>query len=219
MDILQRREDFPKWPYSRIRRDGPLAGRTVALLGGGPSFTTEQAEYCEFRVPSVAVNNAYARAPWAVLLYFCDARWFEWHKDFEGFKQFRGQIATLENTPLLHKDGRIHFLRRGEPAGLSTEQDKLNHGSNSGYQALNLVVLAGAVRIILLGFDMGLSSDGRTHWHKGHPQGASPSVYDVMLKKFSTLPPLLQKLGVEVINASPGSRLTLFPFRPLAEIV
>jgi len=39
----------------------------------------------------LAINNNYLIAPWAKVLYFCDEKWFNWHKDRPEFKQFKGK--------------------------------------------------------------------------------------------------------------------------------
>ncbi|HCZ48509.1 MAG TPA: hypothetical protein DCZ11_05850, partial [Gammaproteobacteria bacterium] len=47
--------------------------------------------------------------------------------------------------------------------GLSASPLRIHQGGNSGYQALNLAVLLGAERVILLGYDM-----HGGHWHGRH---------------------------------------------------
>lgn len=100
--------------------------------------------------------------------------------------------------------------------GLSEIPNGIHTGSNGGYQAINIAVLAGAKRILLIGYDMHYPS-GKSHWHRGHPMKTPEVYYSEYAKKFKTAIPQLARLGVEVINCSIGSKLTCFPIMPLGE--
>jgi hypothetical protein len=81
-------------------------------------------------------------------------------------------------------------------------------GGNSGFGALNLAVQFGARRIVLVGFDMRL--DQGIHWHGAHPQGLNnpQSAYvDRWRRVIDEAAPVLNALGIEVLNASPISAL------------
>lgn len=96
---------------------------------------------------------------------------------------------------------------------------RIHQGANSGYQSLNLAMLLGATRIILLGFDMRAVND-KKHFHPDHPPGMN-NPYDGLFKTWnqnfrSTLPDL-KKAGVTVINATPDSALDAFPRMSLEE--
>ncbi len=95
--------------------------------------------------------------------------------------------------------------------GLSFNPQLLHTGQNSGYQAVNLAVLLGAERIILLGYDMKYSATGAKHWHEDH-EGPNPGNQQLggWAKNFDTMLPDLEKAGVEVINATPGSAIECF---------
>lgn len=79
---------------------------------------------------------------------------------------------------------------------------------NSGYQAINLTVLTGAARILLLGYD-GKVANGKTHFFGDHPEKEIPSVYDMYRRMLRQLPPLLN--GIKVLNCSPDSAVDAFP--------
>lgn len=174
-------------------------------------------DVCRGRTRVIVVNNSYQLAPWADLLYFADARWYKWHQD--ALKGFTPPIATLDNTGIQQAHPRVYSLHRGAATGLSSESDTLNTGSNGGYQAINIAVLAGAARIVLLGFDMH-GSAGKCHWHAGHPVRNDPRVYaSLMIPKFATMLPDLKKAGVEVVNVTPGSALRCFPMDTLEHAI
>ena len=192
------------------------AGATVAILGGGPSLTQEQVEACRGRVKVIAINNSVTLAPWADILYFCDAeRWYRWHSDW--VHAFKGMVVTLRNFRLRQRHPNMKCLRVDGAEGLCESSDGLRHGSNSGYQCINLCVHLGARKVILLGYDM-RAVDGKTHWHEEHPQPAGAEVYEhTMRPKFKTLVEPLGRLGITVINATPGSAIECFPRMSLEE--
>lgn len=85
-------------------------------------------------------------------------------------------------------------------------------GGNSGFQAINLAVQFGCKRIVLVGMDMH-DQDG-VHWHGKH-EGHLRNPTTKSLVKWRGLidaqRPLLDSLGVEVVNASRTSALTAYP--------
>lgn len=90
-------------------------------------------------------------------------------------------------------------------------------GGNSGYQALNLAVLLGASRIILLGYDMRGS-----HWHGDHPKRlANPKESDFAAwrARFATTLPDLARAGVEVLNCSRDTALECFARARLEDVI
>lgn len=92
---------------------------------------------------------------------------------------------------------------------------------NSGFQALNLAVLMGAARVILLGFDMGFGAGGEVHWHRPHawrdPRTGSglhnptQRLFDRWIRGFAAALPDLARAGVSVLNASRRTALDCFP--------
>lgn len=182
-----------------------LDGGTVVCIGGGPSLTREDVEFCRGKAFVIAINNAYQLAPWADVLYACDDRWWEWHPDalaFAGLKysltaKRRAGVIALRNTGL---DG-----LEDHPSGLRT-------GLNSGYQAINLAVHLGAARILLLGYDMQKGKGpNASHWFGSHPDRYMQPPVDRFIPYFTSLVKPLQALGISVVNCSRSTALTCFP--------
>lgn len=220
----------------------------VLIAGGPSLTTEDveivrQARMAE-RVRVVVVNDAYLLAPWADVHYAGDRRWHAWHtagieKPLLGltaaqvaarWKAFAGQKAAVEwgteyPTPqpnaviadeAVHILGNLHEPYHGE--GLSLDPERIVTGRHSGFQALNVAVLAGATRILLLGYDGAPAPGGRTHWHGGHPV-ASAGIFEYIRRSFSAAEAQLAAAGVEVVNCSPGSQINAFPKAPLAEVL
>jgi hypothetical protein len=124
----------------------------------------------------------------------------------------------------LETDFSFTVLKNGGMMGLSTDPTALRTGRNSGYQAVNLAVLLGAARIILLGYDMGIGADGRKHWHPDHPNDTDraeivASRYASFRRMFDTIADPLAALGVEVLNCSRHTALTCFQRRGLEAVL
>lgn len=220
--------------FSRVRR--LWEGQTVVLIGGGTSLTIEQVELVRTtNVRCIAVNDAYLLAPWAEVSYAADSKFHRWHSKgvdekgnpieleragltkeevIERWKSFAGQKCSIQGAGNNIEDDRVHILKNKtypiHANGLSSEPEYLFTGRNSGYQALNLAVLSGARRVSLIGYD-GKPGEKRTHWFGEHPTATPPDVFGAHRQAMKEAVPLLKKLGVEVINCSPGSAIECFP--------
>jgi hypothetical protein len=219
--------------FSRVRQE--WIGVTAAILGGGPSLTQDQVAQVQHSCRVVAVNDAYLLAPWADVCYFADSIWWEWQieghakplLDLSGaevrerFKNFEGQLCSIQYAGSNIRDERVHMMREQmkDPNTLSDDPTRLVTGRNSGFQAMNLAILAGASRILLLGFDNHIDHvTGRSHWFGEHPRPRThPLFYDFMRRSFSAAEHAIKEAGVEVINCTPGSTLDSFPKREIEE--
>jgi hypothetical protein len=180
---------------------------TFVCLGGGPSLTPEDVNACRGRAMVIAVSDTYRLAPFAAALYSCDAKWWDHH---HGVPSFAGLRYALEHRAACWPG--VEILKNTGREGLETDPTGLRTGQNSGYQAINLAVHLGARRIILLGYDMQASDDGRTHWFGRHPRALERySPYPQFIEAFGTLVAPLAALGIHVLNASRASALTMFP--------
>lgn len=112
---------------------------------------------------------------------------------------------------------RVHCDHRSD----KLEVARLGHvgwGGNSGFQALNLVVQWMCKRVVLVGFDM--RTDRGLHWHRDHGKGMNnPSHRNVerWRRVLDEAAPVLNALGVQVINASPVSALRAYRKMSLEE--
>jgi hypothetical protein len=219
--VLERNSGWPFDRFSRVRR--VWDGATVALLAGGPSLKSEQVELVRDRhIRTIAVNDAYLIAPFADVCYFADSEWWTWHKDRIAFRSFAGEKCSIRNTGMNVEDPAVHLLRNAhEPihgVGLSLDPTRLVTGRNSGYQALNLAILTGAARIILLGYDARGPKEGeRSHWFGDHPKPVPDLAYEQYRRAFSAAENDIKATGVRVINCSPGSEINSFEKRGIAD--
>lgn len=211
----------PRAPEQAIARDATLAvprlvpRGTVVCLGCGPSLTAEDVDRCRDQVDGcVAVNDSYRLAPWATALYAADARWWRWHAEaVRGFPGLKYSVQPLSRTSVPE----VIVLENTGDRGLELAPTGLRTGQNSGYQAINLAVLLGASRIVLLGYDMKVT-EGRQHWHTERMPGSRRSPYSVFQQLFPTMVTPLKEAGVEVLNCSRQTALTCFPRKSLTEV-
>jgi hypothetical protein len=197
-------------------------GQPVVCIGTGPSLTKDDVASLQGQAKVIAINDAYAWAPWADVLYAADAAWWQTHK---AALAFAGEKYTVV-SPAKIADGvkfpGVKRLRHAGYRGLSLQPDRLclglAGGCNSGYQAINLAVLMGASKILLLGYDMQRDANRRAHFFGKHPAPLSnSSPYELMARAFKDLVEPLKHLGIPIVNCTRETALTAFPRQPLHE--
>lgn len=205
-------------------------GETCAILASGPSMSAAVAAAVRGRCRVIAVNNqgvqtttlsgaiVPAFAPWADVLYAADLLW--WNQNRDAALQFSGMKVTIEGP----EPRRQHFdhadvlvLKNGGPHDFDDRPTHLRTGRNSGYQAVHLAAHFGAQKILLCGFDM-KGTIGSQHWfgepiwRKGHR-----IPFNLFCREFARGAPQFETRGIRVINCTPGSAITAFPFQSLEE--
>lgn len=193
--------------------------QTVVCVATGPSLTVEQCDMLKApraagRIKVLGVNCAYQRAELDAL-FACDLAW--WKKYHADVKARCPGLETVTQDASSHKQFQLTTRVRGAARdGLGTWQ--IHTGGNGGHAAANLAYLFGARRILLLGYDFKLGPNGEKHFHRDHPAGCvQTQLFPAWIKRFESTARDLKKLGVEVINVTPGSALPWFPFSSLVE--
>lgn len=204
-------------------------GRTVVIIASGPSVTQRDIDYIRRardadKCRVIAINAMYQHVDFADALYFCDWKFYRWHAIDDRnpvFLDYPAPKYTITETP--HIPAHIRRLRKAsaDGYGLCREPDAVEHGSNSGYQCLNLAFHYGASRIIMVGYDMKHGPAGEIHCHEEHRVPTMPEAMGNILKGgyFESIAPELFREGVEVINTSMDSALHCFTKIPLREIL
>ncbi len=113
---------------------------TAVVIGSGPSLSRDQiVKIHDSCAHVIAINDNYRLAPWADVLFASDIKWWLYHKDkipsdmecwtIEGIGS---HFKKRYNHPVLNE---VQFTR-----DYDIYDDKVHHGGNSGYIALQLVV-------------------------------------------------------------------------------
>ncbi len=194
---------------------------TVCIMASGPSMSQDQADavrsWSGKGRHTIAINTTFQLAPWADVLYACDDRWWSVHYD-EVKEKFYGQLWSQDEET--RKRQGIRVIRSERKDGLSKTPGIIRQGMSSGYQAMNLAYLAGAKKLLLLGFDCKPGADKRSHWHGDHPAPLNNSnPFPSWIKKMETLAVDLAEANVEVVNLTPGSAIRCFRFADWKEVL
>lgn len=203
--------------------------RTALVIATGPtaieSLDVAEDEWQDGweRYPTIAVNNAWRIAPRAQLCYAADEKWWR-HVDRLSGSTHHSILSThfagvgCTSSPSRFND--LIQFRIDYAAALSAELGSLAAGGpmgNSGAQAINLAWQLGANRLLLIGFDMHASKDGRQHYFGNHPPGLHITMpFERFIKGMGPLAAELHRAGADVVNCSPGSALPYWPRSTLA---
>ena len=191
--------------------------KTAVVLASGPSLTVEQIAAAKASGHfTIVVNSTYKDLPTADVLYCGDYIWWKVHiADVR--KVFKGKLWTQDSSTAARWPD-VKRMRGGNRDGLG--KDIIHINGNSGVQAINLAFLWGYQRIILLGFDMKLGPKGERHHHADHPHPCVQNqTFSEWLHKLVPVARDLKNLKIDVLNATPGSALTLFPMVDWKEVL
>lgn len=207
---MEMKSNLPDW-----------SNETAVVLACGPSLCKFDVDYIKHKARVIAINNSYVLAPWAEILYACDARWWRHHNYVSCFKGDRWTQENNGSTWRGEAEGNgINVISSKNGVGLSVEPSLIHLGMNSGFQAINMAYLCGARRIILLGFDCGVWDRNKTHFFGKHPDSLErPSPYHLFRKTLSKIAIDLDDNGVDVVNCSRMSTLTCFKTGKITEIL
>lgn len=199
-------------------------GRPWIILASGPSQCADDIEAvrryrAEHGAVVVAINNQVFAAPWADVLYACDAAWWGHYgcetkspQTARVIREFAGEKVSIDTNAFKHG---VTVMRRESGDGLG--RTGLRTGNNSGYQALNLAWHRGARCVILTGYDM-QHTGGRCHNHGDHPRPLGNfRAPDMCRTPFDALARDLKAEGVRVINATRETALRCFDRMTLAD--
>lgn len=181
-------------------------GKTCVIVASGPSAKDADLSVCRGRAKVIAINTSWQLCPWADVLYACDCKWWQANPDALAFAGLK--ITASENCPLPLRKVKVVA---GVNAILTEMAGVIGSGSNSGFQAINLAVQWGVKRVVLVGFDMRL--DRGSHWHGDHGAGLRNPRAELVatwVKAIDGAAKTLAGLGVDVVNATPGSALRAF---------
>ena len=205
-------------------------GQPAYVLGGGRSLQGFDASIIQGRGRVIAVKESgLTLAPWADVLYWCDPQWTDanWqrlHLHTGPHKVCRAQLhERYSTTPPALADkikaslisAGVKHLPRDPRNALSTDPTKTGEPVDTGGSAINLAHLFGATTIVLLGFDMRTTG----HWHGRTLKEPEAKHYERFIPPIERMAVALKAAGVRVINCTPGSALTCFPFMPIEEVL
>lgn len=192
-------------------------GQTAVIAASGPSLSDAQvsAVYADDHLRVITTNTTWEKFPYAVdVIYACDMLW--WKVNQAKIRQYNLIPRCWTQDRNSAERWGLNWVRQSARPGLGLKDLHVN--GNSCFGAINLAYLFGCRRIILLGADMKPGPKGRLHWHEDHP---APCVQKLQFKewlhKSVQLAKDLKAAGVDVINSTPDSALTVFRKLPIEE--
>jgi len=177
----------------------------------------------------------YQRVPWTDVHISCDGPWWNWYYPRE--EELRNLPCPKYTWyPKLAEKFNITYITAIVKDGLSTDPSVLHINHGSGPMCLNLALHYGIKRLLLVGHDMKFAPDYNAkkrdpgskprhyfseypgplqHWPSSRVGITKPGVLDGLIETYDKMVPQLKKLGMEVINCTPGSALTTFKMSTL----
>lgn len=172
----------------------PWHGKTVACIGSGPSLLEEDCALVKAAgLPTVTTNDTFKIAPFTDVILAVDLGWWQQH-----IHEVRPGPECWTTSASAAKEFDLHFFITYTGAG------------GSGARAVELAIVRGAKRVILLGYDCSLEHG--LHWHGPHTRTGNPDEGTVQNwhKQFGELADIAKRSGVDVVNCSRRTALTHF---------
>ena len=219
------------------------------IIGGGPSMPLEfgvtenviegvlneelpLSAYSPFLSPIhdkhvIGVNTAFYLGEWIDAVFFGDGGFYLNNKpELDAFPKLKVSC----NPNLVKKDDvrDVKYTPRDNkhPRGISDTHPRISWNLNSGGAAINLAYHFGVKRVYLLGFDMDVSKDGVQHWHRHYPKNKDRAPRDPKKLPFKRHLPCFpgiardaKRLGLDIINVNPNSRIEAFKRVKLSDVL
>lgn len=197
-------------------RDWP--GETVFIVASGPSLPRDLSPLAGRRV--IVVKSSWVHWPKADMLFFADGRWWRERNLRPSIpEEFAGTVVT---TAMEVGDPRIMKVRKVKPKQMSSDRTCVALARTSTTGAINLAIHLGAARIVLLGVDARLGPGGARHSHGlkwPWPKGGEAKSLAEQAAEYRAVAPSAAKMGVRIVNASPGSAVDAWPRMSFEEAV
>jgi len=188
-----------------------LEGQDVFIIGGGASTKTFDFSLLDGKV-TIVINSMIEKVSSCSAIFWTDNDWAAQYLDkvdrFDCLKFSVRQHCDQYIKRGIKGIGNSTVLKKAGDYGFSMDINEV-FGNNSGAQALNLVTNTKPHRIILLGYDMRLI-DGHSHSHDKYSM-SQPNIYEeLFIPSINIMAPIIEKLGIPVINCSLKSSLKCF---------
>jgi sugar phosphate isomerase/epimerase len=167
----------------------------------------------------IAINSSYEAVPFADYLIHHDQQWWRAHKDRPALKAFGGKIINVAEIRIAD-DRRLFIKKRLPEFGLSANPAGVTMKRTTFTGAINLAALLGVTRIVLLGADGKMGAQGRSHHREPHYWWSFKSDrWAAHYKELAGIVEPLRNMGIEVLNASPGSAWNIWPIMTLKDAI
>lgn len=183
--------------------------KSIIVIASGPSLTQNQVDTAKASgLPIMVINDNYKLVPEAEFLFAADLQW--WYHNY---------YIVPETISCYTLDRHIEHLERriggcsDRLKGVSFTHDReeldlddeiIHHGSNSGYMGLQLAVILGYTKLIMIGFDH-QHTNGMRHWFGDHDSKIFKVNADHVDKWVDSIDGLVYYMthkGIDIVNCS-----------------
>lgn len=200
-------------------------GDTVFVVGGGPSL--RGFDFTRLRGRRVvAVNSSGYDVPFAEVLVFHDESWFCHPDNRRLINEWGGIVVTPCRRAKAAAPDRVLRVACIHRPDFPVAALPIRTGHSAGQTAVSLAISMAADRVVLLGFDMRAADDGATHYHvdrplydAAHAAATAPVYASSFLPAWAGWDAGALAVGCDVVNATPDSALTEFPFVDLETLL
>jgi hypothetical protein len=186
-------------------------GQDVYLIGGGPSLLKFDWDRIRGKC-TIGCNSAYQLGKdICQIVFFGDGSFWKEHN--KNLFRFQGLVTTNCRTLQCGAPDWLFVMERRTEG---VYQDIPGWYGNSGACVVNLALILGAKRVLLLGYDMKIQ-DNRTNWYRDGVKTQAP--YKRFLESFRRMAVKIREVfpDQEVINVNDDSDLKAFPTVPVHE--
>lgn len=190
--------------------------KSAILFATGPSLTEEVVEIIrpyKDKFIMFGCNNAYSRVDYLDEHYACDNNW--WTEYGPSFREQFPNLSSWSQAPEeVLKPFNVRHIKGVHKQELSTNQEYIHFGSNSGFQTLNLAYLLGCRKFLLVGYNMQHVS-GQKHFFGNHPGRLDKnSPFQQFIRAYNNIQDEIKQL---ITNCTPDSALDMFTNKSLKE--
>ena len=197
--------------------------KTILIVAGGPSVNTLDMALAR-RFVTIAINNSWKKAPWAVECFAGDSRWWRDPEDNEGWGEgrklvegFKGMISTTDAIRgVIDRPNVKKFFLTAQESQIDNPGAVL--APDSGTKAMCRAYHRGAKTILLAGYDGQRGPSGESHHHNEHKAATPLRQWAQFSSVHRRMKELLAARGVDVYRVTePG--IPEIPYRPLEEFL
>ena len=204
---------MPRWTPEET-----WAGKDVYIIGGGPSL--RGFDWTPLRTEcTIGCNTAFTLgAQVCKICFFGDSKWFKWKNTQAELAQYSSQGGVVFTSAPSLQTTKLPWLWVMSRESKGLHEKALGWNGNTGASAINLALILGAKRVLLMGFDMGLSKENQSNWHTRivDRNQIRPEVYRIFQNDFKYVVGDWKKKFAdrEIVNLTKMSGLpsTMFPW-------
>lgn len=171
---------------------------------------------------AIAINEAFKLGSWIDAVFFGDHGWYLQNR--EALSEFRGLKVSCDprmDSESARQEDIKYMKRERKPNnnGVTKTPGCIRWNRHSGGASISLAAQLGVKKIYLLGFDMRLDEEKKSHWHGSYkpryenkprrgevPKRKGPA-FQIHLQTWPQIITDAKELGIRIIQTNPASAI------------